>query len=433
MTHELAVLGGRPVRDTAWPLWPRATETAGRALAEVLGSGRWTVSGPYQGTESVEQRFAKAYASYTGTAYCTPTTAGTTALTIALQALGIGPGDEVLVPGLTWVACASAVLFAGATPVLVDCDPRTLAISADAARAACTPRTAAIMVVHPFCNLADLDAFVALSAEKGLPLIEDSAQAHGARWRDRPVGSYGVVGCFSMQQSKLLTAGEGGAVVTNDAELHSKLEQLRLDGRRYGPAPIPGRLELVEVGAVQGRNFCLTEFQAALLLDGLVRLDAENEERARTVKVLVDALRGVPGLSLLAHDDPRVTRRTYYNAVLRFDLAEFGGSSIDAIASALSTELGAQTSPVYIPLNRHPLLRADLADSRLRTQATVDAISSARLPVAEEARRTCLTLPHPLLLAGADGVADIVAALGKLRGHAHELAGLPQTRSARAF
>jgi L-glutamine:scyllo-inosose aminotransferase/L-glutamine:2-deoxy-scyllo-inosose/3-amino-2,3-dideoxy-scyllo-inosose aminotransferase len=137
---ELAILGGTPVRTRSWPKWPRADHSTLQAVREVLDSSRWAVSGPYDGRECFERRLSRAFADFHGVDYCTPTTSGTTALTIALQALGIGRGDEVLVPGLTWVACASAAVNVGAVPVLVDIDPQTLAMDARQARAACSRR-----------------------------------------------------------------------------------------------------------------------------------------------------------------------------------------------------------------------------------------------------------------------------------------------------
>jgi len=213
MADALAIRGGTPVRAEPWPLWPRSDERTAAAVTEVLTSTRWALSGPSDGRVAFERRFARDFADFNEVAHCTPVTSGTAALTIALQALGVGSGDEVIVPGLTWVACASAVLHLGARPVLADVDSATLTLDPAHAAEAITGRTRAIMAVHLANSVADLDAFTELSARTGIPFIEDCAQAHGARWRHRRVGGYGRAGCFSMQQSKLLTAGEGGAVV----------------------------------------------------------------------------------------------------------------------------------------------------------------------------------------------------------------------------
>lgn len=431
---DLALFGGPPTRTQPWPEWPRAMRTTFDALADVLSSTRWAVSGPYDGRICYERRFAEAFADYHAVSYCTPTASGTAALTIALQAIGVSCGDEVLVPGLTWVACASAVVNLGAVPVLVDCDPRTLAMSPQRAREAVTSRTVAILVVHPFCTVADLDAFVALSKETGLALIEDCAQAHGARWRGKPVGTFGAAGCFSMQQAKLLTSGEGGAVITDDQQLYERLEQLRMDGRMFVSEPKIGRLELTEVGAVQGRNLCLSEFQAAVLLSGLERLADENERRSEHARQLESALADCMGVSVLPHD-PRVTTRTFYNFVLRFDPAAFSGNSVDAISQALSAELGTSVNPVYVPLNRHRLLCPRTIPLGDRSEEYVARLNPAQFPLPESdrARRTCATLTHPVFLDDNNGMDDIAAAVHKVQRRAHDLLAFSQEPTLLAF
>ncbi len=417
----LAVHGGAPVRTAPWPRWPRADDATLRSVEEVLTSTRWAVSGPYDGRLSSERRFAGAFAAFNGVRHCTPTSSGTAALTIALQAAGVGLGDDVLVPGLTWVACASAVLHIGARPVLVDCNPRTLAMDPEAARAAATDRTAAILVVHPYCSVADLDAFVALAGALNIPLIEDCAQAHGARWRGRRVGSFGAMGCFSMQQSKLLTAGEGGAVVTNRADLADRLEQLRSDGRRFADAPVLGRLELVEIGDVLGRNVCMSELHASILLDRLQYVDDENAVRRVRAERLDAAIAATPGVTPL-EPDARVTECTYYQFVLKLDLPTYGGAPIERIADAVSAELGIAVNPLHVPLDRHPLLSAGR-----------DQLGGGPLPHAEEARRTCLTLVHPMLLADDAAMHDIAEAFTKLHRNRTELATASDSTAAMAL
>lgn len=431
--EPLAALGGAPVRQKSWPRWPRADAGTERALLEVLHSGRWAISGPYLGSPCAERRFAAAFAEFNGVAHCVPTTSGTASLTLALLALGIGPGDEVLTPGLTWVACASSVFCVGANPVLVDIELSTLAMSLEAARAALTDRTRAIMLVHPFCRLADIDGFVELAKERRIPLIEDCSQAHGARWRGRRVGSFGEIGCFSMQQSKVLTAGEGGAAITNDSQLYERMEQLRSDGRLFSTSPRMGRLELVEVGDVQGQNFCLSEFQAAILLDRLGHLDEENRTRADRADTLSRLIAPIDGVQLLP-SQPGSTS-TYYNVVFDIDTEAFGGSSIDSIALALSDELDVIAHPIYQPLNRHVLYNPLRSSRAPRNCQAVQELDPERfhLPKAVEARQRFLTLPNFVLLDSRDGISDIPAAFAKLKGASAQLSNLPQATSANAF
>src|SRR5262249_18811847 len=178
----LAIAGGPPVRaaDRPWPRWPRYTDAARREVEAVLASGRWAISGPWTGEPCRERRFAERFAALPGVDHCIPVANGSAALLVALEALGVGPGDEVIVPGLTWVANGSAVVRARAIPILVDIDPDTLCVSVHAARRAVSPRTRAICVVHLYSAMADMDGFRALADEAGVPLGPGCAPAHRA-------------------------------------------------------------------------------------------------------------------------------------------------------------------------------------------------------------------------------------------------------------
>lgn len=416
MTAALAIDGGPRVRQRPWPAWPKVTGRNERLLLDALHSGRWTVSGAYTGREPYERRFAAAFAEFHGVPHCVPTCHGSSALTVALEAVGAGPGNEVLVTGLTWVACASAVTGVGATPVLVDVDERTLCMSLEAAEAAITDRTAAIMVVHLFGSAVDIGGFSELSRRRGIPLIEDGSQCHGARWRGgRRLGSFGAVAAFSFQQTKLLTSGEGGAVLTRDPVLYDRMQQLRADGRRYVAAPRVGYLDLEEVGDIQGRNYCMSEFHAALLLEGLERLDEENARRRTNVARLTGMLQDLPGVTRQGVPDG-LDEPAFYHLCLRIDPAAFPGFDIEWFSRALAEELNlGAIDAVDRPMNANPLynpLRSPRTGADQR--ATLDP-ARFRLPVAEQARRTCLTIPHHALLGDASDMQDIVDAFEKIR------------------
>jgi dTDP-4-amino-4,6-dideoxygalactose transaminase len=421
--ERLALAGGEPIWTGNWPVWPRADEKTEELVTKALHSRRWAISGVYMGVTPFERLFAEAYARYHEVPYCVPTSSGSAALSIALEALGVGRGDEVLVPGVTWVACASSVAAMGAVPILVDIDPSNLCMSVDAARAALSERTRAIMLVHLFCACCDLDAFLDLARETGLPILEDCAQAHGASWRGRKVGTHGRVGTFSMQHSKVLTAGEGGAVITSDPDLYDLLQQLRADGRRYvAGGPRKGFMELEEVGRIQGRNRCLSEIQAAVLLDRLGHLDAENRLRERNGEHLGERLAD-KGLAALMARQPQVDARTFYQFCCRLNREAFAGHGADMVARALTAELGIFVEPIDDPLNhnilynplRSPRTGAD-EESRRRLDPT-----SFLLPLAEAARQECITLPHPALLGDETTVDVILAAFEKVSRLAGEL------------
>lgn len=417
----LAIDGGPAVRpaDRPWPAWPRYTDAARREVEAVLASGRWAISGPWTGEPCRERRFAEQFASFHGVEHCTPTANGSAALLVALEALDVGPGDEVIVPGLTWVANASAVVRANAVPVLVDIDPETLCPSVEATRRALSSRTRAICVVHLYSSMADMDGYRALAAEAGVPVIEDCAQAHGAVWHHARAGTLGTVGVFSMQQTKVLTAGEGGAVITASAELARRLEQLRADGRVFRRPPLrTGELELAERGEVMGANLALSEVQAALLLEGLTRLESENRVRERNAQRLDATLGELPG-AMPVRCPPSQTRRSYYHYVLRVDVRRFGWNDVGPLVDMLSAELNFPAERVYRPLSDHPLYRPATKRSTALSDSYRAAIDPTRfpLPECERARAEVISFHHRLLLGDDRDMDDVIRAFHKVWDH----------------
>lgn len=243
----------REVRDSVDSAWRR-----------VLTSGRFI------GGEAVEQ-FEAAWAAYCGVPRAVGVANGTDALQLTLMALGIGPGDEVIVPANTFVATAEAVVLAGATPRFADVCPDTLLLTPDCLEVAITGRTRAVIVVHLYGQVPDMDALCRAAGQAGLAIIEDAAQAHGASWQGRPAGSIGIAGCFSFYPGKNLGAfGDAGAVVTADPGLAARIKVLRDHGRAIG-----SHYRHEEVGT----NSRLDALQAAVLSVKLTRLDAWNEAR----------------------------------------------------------------------------------------------------------------------------------------------------------
>ncbi|MGE5084188.1 MAG: DegT/DnrJ/EryC1/StrS family aminotransferase, partial [Acidobacteriota bacterium] len=202
---ELALFGGSKTKRKPFPDWPQYDDGERNALREVLESRVWWRT---PGTRTLE--FEQAFAKYHGARHGLAVTNGTAALEVTMEALGIGPGDEVIVPNFTFVATASAVLFANALPVLVDVDRKTYGLDPDLAEAAITAKTKAIVAVHMGGHPADLDRLQELARKRGIALVEDSAHAHGSGWRGKKIGTFGKAATFSFQASKLMTAGEGG-------------------------------------------------------------------------------------------------------------------------------------------------------------------------------------------------------------------------------
>ena len=250
----LALGGGKPAVTTKGPAWPVSGRQELTWMAEVVRSGKWSWCGPH------ETAFCKEYAQFIGSKYCIGLANGTVTLQCALQAVGVKPGDEVIVPGLTWVATAQAALDIGANVVLVDIDPETLCIDPAAIEQAITRKTKAIIPVHLYGCMCDMDAIMKIARRHKLKVVEDVAHQHGSRWRDRGAGDIGDAGSFSFQQSKPLTCGEGGAVTCNDPEVYKTVFALKHVG--WGPEMTPANR--------YGHNYRMTEMQAVLLRGGLL-------------------------------------------------------------------------------------------------------------------------------------------------------------------
>ena len=440
MDNELAVFGGTPIRRRQWPKWPLATPATQRSLLEVLHSGKWAISGWSDASDTFERRASRAFAAYVNRRYCVACSNGSAALSIALQALDVGPGDEVILTGLTWVACPSAIVRLGALPVLVDIDADSLCASASTIERAITPKTRVILMTHMYSSICDATAYLDLATHHRIPLIEDASQAHGASWRGRPVGSFGDISIFSTQQSKLLTSGEGGLCVTDDPLLYVRLQQLRADGRQYrvdpfrapiddgevqsmrdagaqGLSPIaPDGYELEAAGDVAGQNLCLTEFQAALLLDGLGRLDQENAHRRTCVDALAACLVSVEGVKLI-FPGRDVERPTFYRLSIRIDRSSFAGLSAHELVPALAGELRADIRRVDAPMNMHPLYVPTRTPIVARSAELRDALEprSVALPNAARAYAEVVTFPHQMLLSAPEDMQDVADALEKIR------------------
>ena len=261
-------------------------------------------SAKFIGGEFVE-RFEAEWASYCRADYCVGVASGTAALELTLAALGIGPGDEVIVPANTFVATATAVVAVGATPVFIDVDPSTLLMTAAGVQAALTPRTVAVIPVHLYGQPVDMDAINQVASTAGIVVIEDACQAHGATWKGRPVGTLGRIGCFSFYPGKNLGAfGDAGAVVTQDRALAERIRSIS----NYGRKGSPYHHEVV------GTNKRLDGLQAAILSVKLKRLDAWTEGRRRAAAAYQAALADLPVTTV---QNAPGAFSTYHLAVIR--------------------------------------------------------------------------------------------------------------------
>jgi L-glutamine:2-deoxy-scyllo-inosose/3-amino-2,3-dideoxy-scyllo-inosose aminotransferase len=379
-------------------------------LGRVVRSGTWGFDGP------LEAEFERTFAAYQDAEYGLCVANGTVALQLALEALDVGAGDEVIVPGLTWQATAAAALDVNAVPILADIEPGTFCIDPADVERLITPRTRAIIVVHLYGSLADMDRILEIGARHGIPVIEDCAHAHGSRWRDRGAGSWGVLGCFSFQLFKTLTAGEGGFVCTSDPGLREELYSLRNCGRRR-----PGSLD-EHWRPVQSGNYRMTEFQAAVLLAQLDVFDDQAGQRHRNAARLEAGLARLPGVAPV-DGPPQRTRISPYEFAFRFCPGEWDGLSAPAFRKALAAELGVEVSTVNEPLNAAPLYQPHTKRRYRLNDAHWAAVNPARfdLPVATRVYREGVLLPHRVLLDD-DAIPAATDAIARLHGHRHALA-----------
>ena len=336
-----ALLGGRPVRQASFPSWPVADAREEDALVRVIRSGRWNRGDNVAGFEA-------AYASLTGAKHCLATANGTSALITSLAALGIGPGDEVIVPPYTFVATINAVLLMRALPVFVDTDIDTFQIDARKIEGAITGKTKLILPVHLGGSVAALDAILDVGRRRGITVVEDACQAHLAEWQGRKVGTLGKAGCFSFQASKNLNSGEGGAILTDDDELVESCYRFHNNSR--GRRNTGDDFSYRNVGA----NLRMTEFQGALLSAQMTRLQEQARTREANATYLTGLLRQVPGITPARMHDG-CTRNAYHLYMFRYDPSRFAGLPRTAFIKALSAE-GIPTQGGYTPLNKQPFL-----------------------------------------------------------------------------
>lgn len=284
------------------------------------------------------REFEELFAAIHGRPSAVSTTTGTAALHLALLELGIGPGDEVLLPALTFVATANVVRYVGARPIFVDVDPVTLAIDPAAAADRVGERTRALLVVHLYGHPAEMDALIELSRARGIALIEDATEALGSRYRGRLCGTLGDVGCFSFNGNKLITAGGGGMVLASDPQRLEHIRHLSLQGR------VPGTYEYQhdEVGF----NYALSNLHAAVGLAQLERLDDLLAHRRALAARYAEGLAEIPGLTFCA--EPLGAYSNYWLASMLVNAQEYGCSRKQLMREL--QDVGVESRPFFMPV-----------------------------------------------------------------------------------
>lgn len=331
----LAILGGETTRKIAFPTRRTMGESEKQAVLDVMESGHLSgffgSPGPqWLGGPKVRE-FEHKWADMYGFQHAIAVNSWTTGLMAAVGAIGIGPGDEVIVSPYTMSASATAILFYGGIPMFADIDPDTFNITAESIERCLSPRTKAIMVVHIFGQAADMDPIMALARRRNLKVIEDAAQAPGVRYKGRSVGAIGDIGGFSLNYHKHIHTGEGGMLVTNDAQLALRCQLIRNHGENLVEAQ-----QVEDLTNILGSNYRLTELQAAIGTAQLDRLQGYLETRRALAGYFGKQLSRIPGLTPAALVDG--AEHAYYLYPVRYD-AELVGISRGMFVKAVNAEL----------------------------------------------------------------------------------------------
>ncbi|MFC2076947.1 DegT/DnrJ/EryC1/StrS family aminotransferase [candidate division KSB1 bacterium] len=417
MMSKLAITGGQKTRTKDFFIWPHYDERELKYVEETIKSRRWFPgmrgADPGSKTEEFENKFAAYHEAKHGIA-CTN---GTVAIEIALRAAGIGVGDEVIIPALTFIATLSAVLQVNAIPIMVDSLYDTQCIDPEEIEKAVTEKTKAIIPVHYAGFAADMDRIMAIAEKHGLIVIEDAAHAHGAVYKGRKVGSIGHLATFSFQESKNMTAGEGGIILSNDSDLAEKCVQFRSCGRYEG--------ESWYIHYVMPLNYRLAEVLSAMLLAQLERLEEQTNKKNQNAAYLakrwgeIDGITPVPG-------DGHTDVNGLYLYLLQYDGSKFGGVPRDRFVEALNAE-GIPSHIGYPwPLTANPMLQKS-EDGPAGCPLSCPyygkkvSLKDASVPVCERICRETVIIPHQVLLSEREDVDDIIAAVKKIQANAVEL------------
>ena len=394
----LALNGGEPLRKKPFPGWPRTSENDKRLLTDAVRSYR-------NGGNGARSEFESRFAADNDVKHSIAVANGTVSLELIMRAMGIGYGDDVILPPYTFIATLSSVIFCGARPVFADIDPETYNISPEDAEAKITPRTKAIIAVAVAGCPPDLDRLEEIASGHGVRLIIDAAQAVGAIWRDKSVCAYGDAASVSCQNSKNLTSGEGGIITTQSDELYGRI-CLSLNGGKTG-----GRY----VAAGQDHN--ISPFQASVLLSQYGALGKDMYLREKNAAYLSGRLKGLPFVSPARCDD-RITRHAWHLYLMRLNssVLEEKGLNRESFVRAVNAE-GIPLTAGYAPLYSFPA-----ASSRITEKMIGRRIDISPLPNSEKAGyKEGVWLYQSLLLGSRGDMDDIADAMIKVWEHADEI------------
>lgn len=401
--NALALNGGTPVRSKPYSSWPQTSELDEQNILKSLRNHRWcTFDGEFI------PKFEKAWAEKIGANGCVMTPCGTHALHMAVELLGIGPGDEVLVAPFTYIATIDAIMLSYALPVFVDTDLKTFQMDPSDIEHRITEHTRAILPVHILGAPANMDEILAIAQRHNLPVIEDACQGQLAEWRGKKLGTLGTIGCFSFQESKIIPGGEAGAFVSANQDLIDKAYCFRDFGSDQ-----KGHRGYI----MRGTKYRISDFAAAVLMAQLTRLDDVCVAREKHAAYLRNELQNVPGLMPQEHY-AQSTRQNYYVFGLRYDPEHFSGLARDKFIKAMDAE-GIPMGGIYPPLNKEPFIEASLNSRHFRAVFSKERLDRYReqnsCPNNDKLCATCLSMPHEVLIGTQSDVEDVVEACAKVQ------------------
>src|ERR1700738_2097154 len=413
---KLAITGGDAIRTAPFPVWPMGTEQEARALQDVLESSKWGGQ-PFPGKYAAA--FARKFAEAHTAKYAQCVNTGTVAIQAALKAIDIRPGDEVLVPAYTWEGTVGPVLLVNGVPVFVDVDADTYCMDAKLIEKAITPKTKAILPVHLGMRFADMDEILRIAKKHNLKVIEDCAHAHGGKWKGQGAGSMGDMGAFSFQSSKLITSGEGGAVITNNLEYLERVQSYINAGRASLTDKYHHR--------IIGFNYRLGEFQAAVLCPQLERLPEQAALRKKNMEHFECRLRDTAGIGLLK-TQRRITQQAPYGYVLKYFSDQVKEIPRAAFVAALQLEGIPCDGLFYEPVYKSSLFPLDPADFPALSWGREKPLALRTMykcPVSERAAyHEAIWFSHHLFLGGKANIDSIADAIFKVLENIEELGGL---------
>ena len=413
---NLAALGGEPIRTKPYPPWPVFDQRDFDSVTNTIKSGRWG-GAPFPGPNTA--KFAEKFAEMQGGNYAIPMMNGTITMEVALRAANIGWGDEVIVPAYTFQATAYAPLAAGAIPVIVDISPENYCIDPIQVEVAITPKTKAIIVVHIASQMADMDAIMQIAQKYNLIVIEDSAHAHGAKWRDVGAGTIGDFGSFSLQSAKIITTGEGGVLLCKDKKMAERVASIIDCGR-----PKDAKNQEFTMGV----NYRWSEIHAAMGLVALERFPEQKAKRQFMADYLEESLSEIPGVRLLPRD-LRLTQRSFYRYIFNIDPVFFQCKN-DVFCYALRKE-GIPVDVGYPPMHQYDLFQPQI--SKLPVPSAFPEyfqFNKMSFPITQQAsHESAIWMSESIFRAKKEDIDDLTRSLQKIAENRNEIKELVKMQS----